>query len=170
MDTVRFGRTLGFGARSAAKTLIQAVDAAKSDNPSRKATNADPDSAERTSSRGTAEQSRTAHTDRGVPVAFPNASAITQQGGGLRAGAKQFHQLAVKPAVRLTGALVLEIAGVFFAVFALYGVNTMWRARGGWHSPELHSRQFAGGVVMLVVFGYFSVTSFLRARRRERGR
>ena len=34
MDSVRFGRTLGIGARLAAKTLVTAVDAATSPNPS----------------------------------------------------------------------------------------------------------------------------------------
>ena len=34
MDSVRFGRALGIGARAAAKTLVTAVDAATSPNPS----------------------------------------------------------------------------------------------------------------------------------------
>ena len=34
MDSVRFGRALGFGTRAAAKTLVKAVDAATSPNPS----------------------------------------------------------------------------------------------------------------------------------------
>ena len=37
---MRFGRVLGFGARSAAKTLIQAIDAAKAEDPSRTAPDA----------------------------------------------------------------------------------------------------------------------------------
>src|SRR5271168_4121349 len=34
MDSVRFGRALGVGARAAAKTLVTAVDAATAPNPS----------------------------------------------------------------------------------------------------------------------------------------
>ena len=34
MDSVRFGRALGVGARAAAKTLVTAVDAAATPNPS----------------------------------------------------------------------------------------------------------------------------------------
>jgi hypothetical protein len=86
------------------------------------------------------------------------------------AGARRFRDSAVQPAVRLSGVLVLEIAGVFFAIFALYGCNTMWRARSAWHRGAPDHSQFLGGAVMLVVFGYFSVSSFLRARRRERRR
>src|SRR3569833_2377959 len=165
MDTVRFGRVLGFGARSAAKTLIQAVDAAKAQNPASTGSEA-------------AKVRRTTHISSartGAGSSLPGSSNVQrnsnrtpQQVGGVRAGARQFHQLAVKPAARLTGALLLEVAGVFFAIFALYGVNTMWRAGLGWHMAELHSKRFMSGVVMLVVFGYFRITSFVRARRRER--
>jgi hypothetical protein len=87
----------------------------------------------------------------------------------MRQGAQRFHDIALKPFVRLSGVLVLEIAGVFFGIFALYGFNTMWRVRTAWHRGSSHHGQFLGGVAMLAVFGYFSVTSFLRARRRERG-
>src|SRR5882757_8682233 len=37
MDSVRFGRVLGIGARLAAKTMVSAVDAATSPNPSAEA-------------------------------------------------------------------------------------------------------------------------------------
>ena len=36
MDSVRFGRVLGIGTRLAAKTLVEAVDAAMAPNPSAK--------------------------------------------------------------------------------------------------------------------------------------
>lgn len=168
MDTVRFGRVLGFGARSAAKALIQAVDAAKAENPASTVSEAGLRGGART-----ATQVSTVRTGSGSSL--PGLSSVQrnrmpERVGGLRAGARRFHHLAVKPAARLTGVLLLEVAGVFFAIFALYGVNTMWRAGLGWHLAELHSRRFIGGTVMLVVFGYFSITSFVRARGRERGR
>ena len=83
-------------------------------------------------------------------------------------GARRFRDSAVRPAMRLSGVLVLEIVGAFFAIFALYGFNTMWRFRAGWHAGAPNHSQFVGGALMLLVFGYFCVSSFLRARRRER--
>jgi hypothetical protein len=59
---------------------------------------------------------------------------------------------------------------VFFGIFALYGFNTMWRVHTSWHAGLPNHRQFVGGACMLAVFGYFSVSSFVRARRRERSR
>lgn len=159
MDTVRFGRVLGLGARSAAKTLMQAVEAAKADGPPRTVSN--PSEPPAASLRVAADPMRPAPLSSRTSRSAPQSSGLTE-------GARQFHRLAIKPAARLTGALLLEIAGVFFGIFALYGANTMWRAAG--HSSAFQRRPFLGGVAMLVIFGYFSVSSFVRARRRERGR
>jgi hypothetical protein len=95
---------------------------------------------------------------------------MVQQGRGLRHGARRFRDLALKPFVRLSGVVLLEVAGVFFGIFALYGLNSMWRIHTSWQAGTANYRQFAGGAAMLAIFGYFSVSSFLRARRRERGR
>ena len=160
MDTVRFGRVLGSGARSAAKTLIQAIDAAKADAPVR-------------TPAPSAEQTRSERRPPASAVTSSTAQSATrvmQQGRDVRHGIRRFRDLALKPFVRLSGVLVLEVAGVFFGIFALYGFNTMWRARASWHAGSPNHRQLIGGVLMLALFGYFCVTSFVRARRRERGR
>lgn len=168
MDTVRFGRVLGSGARSAAKTLIQAIDAAKAEHPSRTA----PGSAvvDGRVSTGVAAAPAPPGRSPAVAVGPDTAARVVQHGRGVRSGAARFRELAVKPFIRLSGVMVLEVVGVFFGVFAVYGLNTMWRAHAAWHSGAPNHRQFVGGIGMLVVFGYFCVTSFVRARRRERGR
>src|SRR4051812_25626980 len=117
MDTVRFGRVLGSGARSAARTLIQAIDAAKADNPP-------PRPAVPNTAPPTANRPATASSPR--RTATQGTSRVAAQGRGLRQGAGRFRELALKPFVRLSGVLVLEIVGVFFGVFAVYGLNTMW--------------------------------------------
>jgi hypothetical protein len=170
MDTVRFGRALGFGARSAAKTLIQAVDAAKADNPSRKAAG---DSA-------VVDELRLPQSSTEAPgrlTLAPRSRFATrtptkgvQHDRGVLEGARRFRDTALKPFVRLSAVMLLEVAGVFFGIFALYGFNTMWRVHGSWHAGSPNHRQFVGGACMLAVFGYFCVSSFLRARRRERSR
>ena len=167
MDTVRFGRVLGSGARSAAKTLIQAIDAAKAENPSRADTDLRPTSEQDGTGRAEA-QPRSTTQSATSPSAFHPATRITNHATGIRQGAGRFRDLALKPFVRLSGVLVLEVAGVFFGVFALYGFNTMWRAHRSWQVGSPNYREFIGGAIILAVFGYFCVTSFVRARRRER--
>lgn len=166
MDTVRFGRVLGSGARSAAKTLIQAIDAAKAENPSQTV----PALVDRPLSNGVTPAPIPPPASTAVSVGSRTAAEVVHQGRGLRHGAARFRELALKPFIRLSGVVVLEVAGVFFGVFALYGLNTLWRVHAAWRPGAPNHRQFIGGMGMLLVFGYFCVTSFVRARRRERGR
>lgn len=163
MDSVRFGRALGAGARVAAKTLVTAVDAATAPNPtaSQRATPAggpkpeskDPGSVQRPAARAGA---RVEQTRRGVV-----------QGG------KRFGEAVWGPFVRLSGVLWLEMAGVFFGLFAVFAATGAWKLRGALHSNELsqddHSHLLLA-LGMAVVFGYFSISSFVKAKRRERRR
>jgi hypothetical protein len=166
MDTVRFGRVLGSGARSAAKTLIQAIDAAKADNPAPAISAPDYIPPQRDNVQPASRPVPIAASARGTQ----SATRIVEQGRGVRHGASRFRDLALKPFVRLSGVVVLEVVGVFFGVFAVYGFNTMWRVHASWHAGSPNHRQFLGGALILALFGYFCVTSFVRARRRERGR
>jgi hypothetical protein len=62
---------------------------------------------------------------------------------------------------RLARQLFHEVAGALFAVCALYGSMMAWRQ---WHSkPTAWLVGFA--VVYAALMTFFSVTSFLRARR-----
>lgn len=157
MDTVRFGRALGFGARSAAKMLIETVDAATTSNPTRKLSVP--------ASSGQPAACRDGHR-RDLPTTSEFARSAARPLEGLR----RFRKTAVRPFVRLSGVLFLELAGAFFGIFALYGLSILWQVRGGWRTAALNHRQFIVGMLMTVVFGYFCISSFLRARRREQQR
>lgn len=72
-----------------------------------------------------------------------------------------------KATARATRILVLEITGFFFAVFAAMGLGAAWRQ---WE--KIHAGQSSAPVSHVIVtlaftatFIYFSVSSFLRARR-----
>ncbi len=165
MDRVRFGRALGFGARAAVKTLVTAVDAATAENPSEKRTGAGPNSEPAAA--------RTAPDTPVRKVASTAARTVEQARGvekGLRRGSKRFGEAAWGPFVRLSGVLWLEVSGVFFGIFALFFLGAVIRLRGQWHSGSVERQQLVGSVAMLVLFGYFSVSNFVRARRRERQR
>ena len=176
MDAVRFGRALGFGARQAAKTVVAAVDAASAESPSgnRAAQNASGSVLSTAGIARTETSSDSACAQQRATFPVGEAGRILSQGmqakGGLRQGSKRFRQAALGPFVRLSGVLMLELSGVFFGIFALYGLATVWRLRTEWHAGALHHREWLGGVIMLLLFGYFCVSSFIRARLRERQR
>ena len=167
MDSVRFGRALGIGARAAAKTLVTAVDAATTPNPSGSA--GTPGSAA-----GPAKDTKagTAGVRMGQQAAR-TTSQVRQTGKGLKEGGKRFGEAVWGPFVKLSGVLWLELTGVFFGIFAVFAAGGVWKMRGEWrqtagnHDAHMH---LIAAAAMAVVFGYFCVSSFVKARRRERRR
>jgi len=178
MDRVRLGRALGFGARQAVKTLVTAVDAATAQSPSAQSTaakagiRAPAAKAAENSPGGNTQPARAADPGRGaVQTAARTMVQAREVQKGLKRGSRQFGEAAWRPFVRLSGVLWLEVTGVFFGLFALIAVGYLWKLRGAWRAgdPASH-RSLMGAVVMLMLFGYFCVSSFVRARRRERRR
>ena len=187
MDRVRLGRALGFGARQAVKTLVTAVDAATATNPPEKSGNVGGNSGQAAPLRratdgaaatGTVQSGgrTTARTAANTPVrtAVQTAARTVEQArevkGGLRRGTKRFGEALWGPFVRLGGVLWLEVSGVFFGIFALFALGAVIRLRGQWHAGSAERQQLAGAAAMLALFGYFCVSNFVRARRRERRR
>lgn len=72
---------------------------------------------------------------------------------------------------RHSKAVALQVAGTFFAFFAFsFGVG-LWRVRAAFHA-SVHSsegRGVYGALLACMLFAYFAVSSFLRARKLERG-
>lgn len=188
MDRVRFGRALGFGARQAMKTLVTAVDAATAENPSaaRPASRA---AASASSPRTAVVASQAPATTGQRPAAeIPASAPRTHQAArtaartvvqarevkqGLGRGSRRFGEAVWRPFVRLSGVLWLEVSGVFFGIFALLALGWGWKVRAAWHANPANAadhRRLLGALFMLVLFGYFCISSFLRARRRERQR
>jgi hypothetical protein len=177
MDSVRFGRALGFGARAAAKTVMTAVDAATSPNPSAMKTTATaspsaaPSSASASSSAADRSAARRAEGS-GVRLGeqAARATAQTQQvGRGLKEGSRRFRQAVGGRFVTLSGVLWLELTGVFFGVFAAFAAGGAWKMRGALHETvenhDAHTR-FLIAATMALIFGYFCVSSFMKANRR----
>jgi len=82
------------------------------------------------------------------------AGSVAQGVGGL-----------LRPFRRVGGILWLEVTGVFFLLPVLVFVPTMWRAKASWiHGPD--HRTFVISAIVVAVFLYLGVTSFLRARRK----
>jgi hypothetical protein len=172
MDSVRFGRALGFGARSAAKALITAVDAASSPNPSapqRPAAQPAPQPA----------PSQPATTARPVQKTAQTAARATAQvqknvqqtSASVARGGKRFGTSVWRPFVKLSGVLWLEMTGSFFALFALFAGQSTWTHRADLHQTALNPtahEHFLVSCGVTLAFTYFSISSFLKARRRSR--
>jgi hypothetical protein len=169
MDSVRFGRALGVGARAAAKTLVTAVDAATSPNPSAdvKAKQA----AEAGGSASTTSGKVAASRVRLGQQAARTTAQVRQTRQGLKEGSRRFGQAAWGPVVKLSGVLWLELTGVFFGIFAVFAGSAAWKGRTALRETagnhDAHVRLLIS-VTMAALFGYFCVSSFVKANRRGR--
>jgi hypothetical protein len=174
MDSVRFGRALGVGARAAAKTLVTAVDAATSPNPSASV------KAKQATEVGGAEAGGSASATSGKAeasgVRFGQQAARTtaqvrQTRQGLKEGSRRFGQAAWGPVVKLSGVLWLELTGVFFGIFAVFAGGNAWKMRWALDNTaanhDAHLRLLIS-MAMAMLFGYFCVSSFVKANRRGR--
>lgn len=151
MDRVKFGRALGYGARHAAKTLTQAVDAASAPNP---ATQAEP-------KRQALQPRQVEVRPRAEPRQMPDTETM-------KAAGRQAKSSLVTPVVRFSSVVWLQVSGVFFALIAFIMGNAAWRARSGFHAAA-HSHaaiKLYTCVAVCAVFIYFTVSSFVRAARR----
>jgi hypothetical protein len=173
MDSVRFGRALGIGARLAAKTMVSAVDAATAPNPSagkaKQGTGSGPATG---SSSTTGEKTQASGTQLGQNVVRTTAQ-VRQTGRGLKEGGKRFGEAVWGPFVKLSGALWLELTGVFFGIFAVSAGANAWKMRWALHETaanhDAHVRLLIS-VAMAAAFGYFCLSSFVKASRRVRRR
>jgi hypothetical protein len=100
---------------------------------------------------------------RSAPSSVPSTRGIAE-------GGKRFGEAVWGPFVRLGGVLWLEFTGVFFGIFALVALQGLWSLRSvlraGASAHDRHRLMIDVGVGLL--FSYFCISSFLRARRRER--
>ena len=150
MDRVRFGRALGYGARHAAKTLLQAADAATTSAPTRPA--------------GAPE--RSAQTDRVAEKVIQTQRTVvaTKQHAG------KLGRSVWTPLARFSSVVWLQVTGLFFALIAMFLAQGAWKERAAWHQPlgSHAATKFYVLAVAFAAFAYFSVSNFVRAWLRER--
>ena len=170
MDSVRFGRALGVGARAAAKTLVTAVDAATAPNPSAPAktisTTAHPKEA--SAEAQPAETKARASGARLGQQAVRTTAQVKQTGKGLKQGGKRFGEAVWGPFAKLSGVLWHEIMGVLFGMFAAVSGVEAWNGRGSLRVGAAGRTHELFAIAMVAGFGYFTVSSFVRASRRQR--
>jgi hypothetical protein len=110
----------------------------------------------------TAEQRRAA-TARRIRQGQALGSKVRQTGEG----GKRFGRAVWNPFASATGTLWYEITGMFFALFGIVFAQHLWIVRTSWQSGP-HHRDFLIYALLTVMFAWFAVSSFRRARRRTR--
>ncbi len=149
MDRVRFGRALGQGTREAARALLKAADAATAANPN---------------------PSRTISQSR-PSVAAPvrqTAQTVRTTTAGVKEGSKRFGAALWQPFARISGVVLLEVTGVLFSLFALVSGFEAWQHRRDFQVAGPARTHLVLACAMFLVFAYFTLSSFIRAGRRNR--
>ena len=149
MDRVRFGRALGYGARHAAKAMMQAADAASAPSTKRAARPA------------------VAKSER---VAEPLGARRRPTVAETKKHAGRLGRSVWTPVAKFSSVVWLQVTGLFFALLAIFLGEGAWKERAAMHLPlGAHAAQkFWVLVAAFVVFAYFCVSNFVRARLRER--
>jgi hypothetical protein len=146
MEPKKVGRTLGIGVRVASNMLRERVERAAAASHATSTPGNGPPPAS-TSNRST------------VPISSRVATA--------KRGAKAFGQALLGPFTHAGGVLWLEITGLFFALFAVFFVQSVYRVHTAWRQGPEHTHLLLYGALAFV-FAWFSVSSFARAYRKSK--
>jgi hypothetical protein len=117
-----------------------------------------------------ASQSVAAGTQAGQPGASSGVPGAQSRAAGQVAG-KATRGVArgvggfLRPFGRVGGTIWLEVTGVFFSLFALVFGTAAWRIRPA-HLYGPIDKAFVASAVLMLLFLYLGVSSFLRAGRR----
>lgn len=113
---------------------------------------------------------RAAQSAQTIQRDAPIYAARTQNvATGVKKGTKRFGEAIWGPFVHAGSVLWLEITGLFFAIFGLFFVQSVYRLRASWHTGPAHQRFLIYAAIALVFF-YFAVSSFYRAHRKQQKR
>jgi hypothetical protein len=160
MEPKSFGKKLGIGMRVAGNI---ARDRAQESARRREAS--PPAAASGTATRPANPQPSVAQ------VISQNSEKVARRGRdlgrGLGRGSRQFGQSFFRPFAHASSVLWLEITGCFFALFAAFFAQNVYRARAQYAAGPDH-RNFLLYCVLTLLFAYFSASSFIKARRRSR--
>ncbi len=150
MQPNRFGRVLGIGARVAAEKLRDGTAGAVS--AVRRSSTSPPGPAPATSPKTPS------------PTVPPTAS-LAEGSRRFARGAGRFGSTLLRPFAHATGILTLQITGVFFALFTTVFAVHSWQLYkiAGWRDHHLPLY-----LAFALLFGWFTISSFWRANRKQK--
>ncbi len=83
---------------------------------------------------------------------------------GLYAGGRAF----LASVLRAAHVLWLQVTGLLFAAFAITGIVASWREYRAWEAGKTGPGRAALALSFGLIFAWFAVSSFWRARRKSR--
>lgn len=162
MEPEKLGRTLGIGVRVAGRILRDRAN--QMSQPGSASAQTPPP---RNVSTQPAQQRQTASRTQSTVSSLHQATKKAGKASGKAArGAKRFGEAIWGPLLHAGSVLWLEITGLFFALFALFFGQNMYRVRGAWRGGPEHAHLLLY-TALTVAFIWFSVSSFLRAHRKS---
>jgi hypothetical protein len=169
VQPLKFGRALGIGVRVASNLLRERAGQAIQGNDRNQV-----------SPRAAAPNSRSAEENRpeSPSAEYQNLENIRRKAGdaaratakrtrGVGYGAKRFGQAVWGPLTHASSVLWLEITGLFFALFAVFFAQNLYRVHAAWRQGAEHSH-FLLYCALTLIFLWFSFSSFLRAYRKNK--
>ena len=159
MEPRKVGRTLGIGVRVASNMLRERVEraAAAHSTPATAGVSSSPNPASAANRRPMA-----------APAPGPGRPArASSPATAAKRGARAFGQALWGPFTHAGSILWLEITGLFFALFALFFAQSVYRVHTAWRQGPEHTHLLLYGAVA-VAFAWFSVSSFARAYRKSK--
>jgi hypothetical protein len=171
---------LGIGVRVASRVVRERVDAhaqqaantaAAKEQAASRETPASPTSTGQKSqveaaSREAAASARRA-AERAAQSVRQQAPAAAAKARGVGEGARRFGRALWGPFAHVSSVLWSEVTGVFFGLFAVYFAQGIFRYRAQYHAGPDHGK-FVLDVALTLIFGYFALSSFYIARRKEK--
>jgi len=143
MEPGRVGRILGVGTRVASSMLRErAAQASQSPKPDAKASALPYETA-------------------------PLSQVYAERGRRVARGTRKFGQSIWGPFAHASSVLWLEITGLFFGLFAFFFASNAYKLRAFYMTGAEHQK-FLIYAICTLVFLYFTVSSFLRAGRKEK--
>jgi hypothetical protein len=114
---------------------------------------------------GTAQAVAATQRSAATRAATPRSVNYAEGSRRVARGAGRFGASLVRPFAHATGVLTLQITGVFFAIFTLFFAVHAWQA---FKAAGAHDRHVLVYMALAVLFAWFTVTSFLRARAKQK--
>jgi Na+/H+-translocating membrane pyrophosphatase len=142
VEPKKVGRALGIGVRVASKMVRERVAAAAA---------------------APAAATVPAHPAASVRPATPPSD----RAAAAKRGFKALGQALLGPFTHAGGVLWLEITGLFFAFFALFFVQSIYRVHTAWRQGPEHAHLLLY-TLLAAGFGWFSFSSFARAYRKSK--
>jgi hypothetical protein len=163
----KFGRALGIGVRVASNLLRERAAGQATGHSGSAPPASEPAQSESFSSEARLESAARVIENVEKLAGKDRQAAIAERSRGVGHGARRFGQAVWGPFMHAGSVLWLEITGSFFALFALFFAQNIYRVRQSWRQGPGHAH-FLLYCALTLIFLWFSSSSFLRAHRKNK--